>query len=271
MRGTRLIRGLSLLLLTAWSGLTTPVCGAATSENDEPDSRVDAVVLGVAPARATRITAHVAAIRRDIHSTLFGSDVLPPWTPPCMVHIHRDRASFARAVVGAPMTALGATSIEFAGSAIRLRRIDVMDSADGGIPGALDHELVHAVLADHFTEQPPPRWADEGLATLFDTPAKQQGHDADFRAAATRGQAWKLTDLMTLEIEPADTGRQRVFYGQSAALVRWMIAQAGGPTFLRFLHEEAVYGPGPALQKHYGIDSIADLEGAFLQKSAALK
>jgi hypothetical protein len=174
-----------------------------------------------------------------IESTLLGGAAPRPWSPPCMIHVHLDGAAFARAVAGAPVAAGGATSIEFTGDAVSLRRIDVVDATDGGLPPALDHELVHVVLADRFTVAPPPRWADEGLATLFDVPAKQRGHEADFRAAAARGQAWRVADLLALDLDPADTARQRVFYGQSASLVRWLLARRDGPTFLRFLDDAA--------------------------------
>jgi hypothetical protein len=104
------------------------------------------------------------------------------------------------------------------------------------------------VLVDRFPHGPPPRWADEGLATLFDSPAKQRGHDADFLAAAARGQSWPLATLMAFEAGPAEPARQRVFYGQSAAVVRWLLTRGDGPTFLRFLDDAATSGTTDALR-----------------------
>lgn len=227
----------------------------------------DVIVIGVSADRAAAITGAAEAARREIATRLLGSAGLQPWVPACTIHVHPDRAAFARAVGGGPAAAGGATSIEFTHDVISLRRIDVVDAPDGtvsgGVPAALCHELVHVVLADRFTSGPPPRWADEGLATLFDDAAKQQGHEADYRAAAGRGQAWSLADLMALDLDPADAARQRVFYGQSVAIVRWMLARADGPTFLRFIDDAAASGMNPALRAHYGFESVAALERAW--------
>lgn len=263
MQGCRVAWSVAACLATAWSVLVghrpEAVAGASAG-----DGQGDVVVVGVTPARAEAIAARAAATRRDIAAVLLGEDAPRLWSPPCTIHVHRDRAAFARAVPGAPAASGGATSIEFTGDEVSQRRIDVVDAPDGDRPPALDHELVHVVLADRFPTVPPPRWADEGLATLFDDLAKQQGHEADFQAAAAHGQAWRVADLMTLDLDPADAGRQRVFYGQSASLVRWLLARRDGPTLLRFLDAAAAQGTPRALAAHYEIDSLAELETAWL-------
>lgn len=263
MDGAKFLGGVAVWLATACSGLLAQRSEAANAEDAGDPHHRDVVVVGVAAGRAAAIVAHARATRRAIETTLGGDTAARPWVPPCTIHVHPDRTAFAGAVGGAPAAAGGATSIEFVGEAVSLRRIDVLDAADGGLPGALAHELVHVVLADRFPTAPPPRWADEGLATLFDAPEKQRGHEADFRAAEARGQAWRLADLMRLELDPADAGRQRVFYGQSASLVRWLIARRDGPTFLRFLDDAATLGTDAALGVHYGFATLADLERAW--------
>lgn len=267
MAGGRFVRATAWLML-AGGGATGWLCAVADAE--APGHR-DVIVVGVSADRATVIAAAAQAARRDIATLLFGSAGLQPWAPACTIHVHPDRAAFARAVGAAPAVAGGATSIEFTGDAVSLRRIDVIDVTGGGeqgVPAALAHEMVHVVLADRFTAGPPPRWADEGLATLFDEATKRQGHEADYRAAAVRGQAWSVADLMALDLDPADVARQRVFYGQSVALVRWLIARADGPTFLRFIDAAAVNGVNPALRAHYGFESVASLERAWQTEPA---
>lgn len=240
------------------------LCGAVLALGGQPQqaaSSRDVIVVGVSAARAERIARHVTEIRGAIHSLLTGSALLHPWVPACTIHVHRDRASFARAVGNAPPSARGATTLEFNDDTVRLRRIDVMDAGDGGVPDALAHELVHVVLAEWFPDVPPPRWADEGLAVLFDSPAKQEGHAADFRAALSRGQCLTIADLMAMEHEPVEPARQQVFYGQSAALTRWLLDRRGGPSFLRLLREIAAHGPEAAVLQHEDIRSltVADL------------
>jgi hypothetical protein len=220
-------------------------------------------VHGVPPDRAEAIRGHAEQVRQRAFARLLNDDMPRPWTARCEIHVHATPQSFAAEVGGAPEAARGATSIEFTGDAVSLRRIDVMGDGDAIIPDALAHEIVHVVLADHFTAGPPPRWADEGLALLFDSPEKQQDHDADFREARRRGLAWEVGDLIALEDYPPGAARQRVFYGQSAALVRWLIARRDAATFVRFLDDCGALGLAAACQAHYGLKSADALELAW--------
>lgn len=221
------------------------------------------IVHGVEPARREAIGQHAERMRREAFARLLGEPDPVAWRVPCDIHVHLSADSFTTAVGGPPVDARGATSLEFTGDRVAARRIDVMGDGPDAIPDALDHELVHVVLADHFVHAPPPRWADEGLALLFDAPAKQARHDADFRAALRRGMAWATDDLVTLEDYPADGGRQQVFYGQSAAVVRWLVARRDEVTFIRFLDDAVEIGIEPALRRHYALDSLASLTSAW--------
>lgn len=223
----------------------------------------DIVVVGVPAARADEIAAHALGVRSRAFRHLLGQDAPRPWRVPCEVVVHATAADFAAAVGGPPAVARGATSIEFAGSDVVLRRIDVMGDGPDVIPDALAHELVHVVLADHFTEGPPPRWADEGLAVLFDPESKQHGHQRDFNRAAGAGMAWRISDLFALDNYPEEPGRQRIFYGQSAAVVRWLVDRRGTVTFIRFLDDCTTVGPDEAVRRHYALGSVVALERAW--------
>ncbi|MFM9197885.1 MAG: hypothetical protein ACKOWG_19525, partial [Planctomycetia bacterium] len=54
-----------------------------------------------------------------------------------------------------------------------------------------------------------------------------------------------------------------VFYGQSAALVRWLVARREASTFIRFLDDAQVDGIESALQRHYALDSLASISPAW--------
>ena len=222
------------------------------------------IVGGVAAGRAELIAGRVARIRHDIHTLLTGSAAVHPWVPACRIHVHGDRTEFSRAVAGAPRTARGATTIEFDDDRVRLRRIDVIDGGGEAVPDALAHEVAHVVLAEWFPDVPPPRWADEGLAVLCDDPAKQAGHHDDFRAALARGQAWTIAGLMAMDYEPAEPGRQRVFYGQSAALTRRLLERRGGPAFLRLLRDITDHGAATVVPR---LDDIRAVTAADLADS----
>ena len=225
-------------------------------------------VHGTSSTRAEAIVRHAEQVRERAFETLLGASAASPWTIRCEIHLHATEESFAEAVGGPPDGARGATAIEFAEAGICVRRIDLMDDDPAAVPDALAHELVHVILADHFTTAPPPRWADEGLAVLFDDEAKQAGHARDFAAARRAGMTWSASHLLAMEEYPREPHRQRVFYGQSAALVRWLIDQRGAATLLSFLDDAAAIGEGAALERHYGFSTVAALERAWLSQPA---
>ncbi len=220
-------------------------------------------MVGAAPDRSHAIRDHAEAMRREAFASLLGDSQPMPWLVRCEIHVHATPDSFAAAVGGLPVDARGATSLEFAGDRVIARRIDVMGDGADTIPDALDHELVHVVLADHFVHAPPPRWADEGLALLFDAPEKQRRHEADFQSARRHGMAWSAAELVALEDYPQDGGRQKVFYGQSAALVRWLVARRDAATFIRFIDDADTGGVEAALRLHYDLDSLASVTPAW--------
>lgn len=221
------------------------------------------VVHGVDGTRAAAIADRAERFRRQAFERLLGDDSPAPWLVRCVIHVHATPGSFTAVVGAAPTVARGATSLEFVGARLVSRRIDVMGDGVDVIPDAMCHELVHVVLADHFVTAAPPRWADEGLALLFDSSTKQRRHEADFRAAERHGLALSAADLLALEDYPGDARRQRVFYGQSAALVRWLIERRGAAAFIAFVDDIGRLGMATALSRHYDIDSIAALDAAW--------
>lgn len=246
--------------LAAAAAILAWVAGAA-------DGRVAAAnveVHGATAARAEAISRHAEFVRSRAFAALLGTSTPTAWIVRCEIHLHATEADFAAAVGSPPDGARGATAIEFSGPAVCLRRIDLMDDDPAKVPDALAHELVHVVLADHFTSGPPPRWADEGLAVLFDDAEKQAGHARDFAAARRSGMTWSAAHLLDLEEYPREPHRQRVFYGQSAALVRWLIDQRDAATLLAFLADATTLGNAAALERHYGFASVAALERAWL-------
>lgn len=247
--------------LTAF--LVVIAVGGAWAEAPTASDHSNFLVSGVSPSRAALITAHAEEVRAAIHARFLGAGAPPLWHPRCELHVHDTPQTFAAAVGMPPGASRGATSLEFAGDQVTLRRIDLMGDGPEPIPSALDHELVHVVLGDRFTERAPPRWADEGIAIQFDSHDKQRRHDNDFRIALDRGQVWPVRQLFTLELDPADIGRQRVFYGQSGSLVRWLLARSDSATLLAFLDAAARDGHATALQTHYGFASPEALQASW--------
>jgi hypothetical protein len=238
---------------------------AAAAAADAPGN---VIVHGASTARASEIAAFAERTRDEAFRRLLGIERPGRWTARCAIHVHATPDSFADAVGMPPVGSRGATSIDFAADAVTSRRIDVMGDGHDVIPDALAHEIVHVVLADHFVQAPPPRWADEGLAVLFDGSETQCGHEQDFRTAVGQGLAFSAADLLALEELPIGTRRQQVFYGQSAALVRWLINRRDTATLIRFIDDLEALGLEAALTQHYELDSIASLESAWKEVTA---
>lgn len=253
-----------IVAVVLYSAVLPAVLGVSDSALLAADcARASFTVIGPSADRGRVIVEAADRIRQRAFAELLGVPEPAAWVAACEIHVHATPDDFAAAVGGSPAAARGATSLEFAADRVSLRRIDVMGDGAEIVPDALAHEIVHVVLAERFTAAAPPRWADEGLALLFDPHQKQHDHDADFREAHRRGLAWSLEDLLALEEYPAEVARQRVYYGQSAALVRWLIARRDAATFVRFIEDAAAVGTAAALDRHYDFGSVDSLELAW--------
>ena len=104
------------------------------------------------------------------------------------------------------------------GGRITARRIDLLEESTDYLSAALPHELTHVVLKDRFASKILPRWADEGMAILADTEAKQKRHERDLQSRDLRYQTtFRAAELFLMEEYPP-ANRFGTFYGQSASL-----------------------------------------------------
>ncbi|MFO0906450.1 MAG: hypothetical protein U0939_25825 [Pirellulales bacterium] len=143
----------------------------------------------------------------------------PKWKSPCEIVIHVQRQSYLSAVGRAGGSTLGSSLVRRHQDGTVTRRIDLLTTENGELP-ALAHELVHVILADHFSEGTPPLWIDEGLAMLLDTPQKQALHLRDCRMAIESGTMLPLQDLLQLD-RPTSPAQFPAVYGQSLTLTRF--------------------------------------------------
>lgn len=184
------------------------------------------------------------------------------WSPRCTLMIHSSEASYLREVPGGERT-VGSSWIESEQGRIVTRQIDVRGDREDWFEGAMAHELVHVLLADHFNDGLP-RWAEEGLALLADPLDKQVRHDLDFRRAAAGRIQFRIGELTALESYP-EASRVTTFYGQSASLVRFLVARGKPAQFVAFVKQVQQRGYDAALRDVYGIANLAALETAWLR------
>jgi hypothetical protein len=199
------------------------------------------------------------ALRRQLHEQLAAPAEWDRWEPPCEVVLHTTRASYLQAVGAAGAQTVGSSAVRFRGRQVVARRIDLLAETREQALAALPHELVHVVLAQLFPDAAPPRWAEEGLALLYDPADKQQRHRDDLRQALQGQGAIPLPRLFLEAGYP--TGWPRgVFYGQSLSMVEYLTALGGRGQFVRFVQGCLDQGHDAALRAVYGIDGAADLE-----------
>ena len=211
-----------------------------------------------------KLLEHCEASREQLQTRWLGASAPQRWRPRCEIVVHDTRNSYLRATGQANLRSLGASRIRRGSAGITSRRIDVLVDASGELP-ALAHELSHVVLADHFPGAPPPAWADEGIAMLADCERKRALHRRDARAALRSGTHLRLVELLTLFELPA---RPHVpaFYGQSLALVEYLTEHYDRDRLLPFLAAAQTSGYDRALQIHYEIPGIVELERRWRQQ-----
>jgi hypothetical protein len=124
--------------------------------------------------------------------------------------------------------------------------------------------MTHIVLADRFADGALPAWADEGMAVLADPDSKQDAHFRDLRMARTQRSTFRLVELFALSGYPS-AERQAAFYGQSASLVRFLVARGTPDQFVRFMRAAADDGYEVAVRDVYGMQGVRDLERRWLQ------
>jgi hypothetical protein len=188
-------------------------------------------------------------------------------SPRCVIVLHKTRAGYAAAVgPGAGQTS-GRSLVQSRAGRVISRRIDVLVDEHNNAP-ALAHELTHILLGCHYGYQRIPRWADEGLALLFDTVEKQQRHDRDLSFALRSDTTLRVVELLALE-GVSSPEQMSVFYGQSLSLVRYLVERESPAQFVSFLERSAEVGYDGALRESYGIEGVAQLERLWRRHAAA--
>ncbi|MCI0361477.1 MAG: hypothetical protein L0211_23590 [Planctomycetaceae bacterium] len=130
----------------------------------------------------------------------------------------------------------------------------------------MPHELTHVVVSDMLKGRTAPRWLDEGIAMLADSPEKQALHAKDLAAARSAGLSFRASELLSLEAYPAPS-RIPAFYGQSAALTSFLARRGKPSQLLEFAELTIERGPDQALRAVYDIDGIPALEREWLSQT----
>jgi hypothetical protein len=204
-------------------------------------------------------------LRRDV----FGLGAAAHWQPKCRVVLHATRQDYLRAVGPGASQTVGTSAISISGGRVTQRRIALLavDAAQG--LSAMPHEMVHVLFVDAFPNDPPPKWAEEGVALLMDPADKRARHAHDLEAALRAHSTLPLRRFLD-DVEYPATPERAAFYGQSMSLVDYFMRLSSPKDFIRYLHLSATRGQETALRTVYQFDS-SELERRWWQHATGIQ
>ncbi len=215
------------------------------------------------PETAAQAARAAEAARSAAYHKWFGDDGgvwNTPQNPRCDLYLWANGQAYATETRQSPECP-GHSSVGQAGERIHSRRIDIHVDAANWMTGVLPHETTHVVIAGRFGPRPVPRWADEGMAVLAEPRDLVQRHLRNLPQHRQDQQLFTFRELLNLDNYPSPR-QVGAFYAQSVSLVDYLSRQPGGPQkFSSFLRDGLRDGYEASLKKHYGLNSLQELEG----------
>jgi len=154
----------------------------------------------------------------------------------------------------------GATSFAFDNGQILHQQMNIEGSLERLLNSVLPHEVTHTVFAYHF-RCPVPRWADEGGAVFSEDDLERDRHDRMVRQILNSGRPIPLRRLLVLKDYPNEV---MALYAEGFSVTSFLIGKSSRPAFLNFVADGMRGGWDAALQKHYQMKNVEELEQAWL-------
>jgi hypothetical protein len=226
----------------------------------EPAFAADSPIVETASFRIVGLDAKMASqtiaacceqMREELALRWLDEKAEGAWMPKCDVVLHASEESYLREVGRGGRNTVASSVIDRDGRRVLRRRIDLLAANARWSASTLGHELTHLVLADVFADKKLPRWLDEGIAILADSPTKQSQHRRDLHLALRKGVEFRVLELVSLaDYPPAE--RWGTFYGQSASLVQFLVEQGDERQFVEFVRIALDEGYDRGLRRVYG-------------------
>ena len=153
--------------------------------------------------------------------------------------------------------------MESNGNRVVARRMNLRADHPQLLTAILPHEVTHVVLADLFTAQQIPRWADEGIAVLAEPNAEQQIRAAELQEPLEAGRVFDLSKLMAMDYP--DAKDWSLYYAQSVSLTRFLVEQGPPEQFVQFVQNSQRDGIEAALRDTYRIGGFAELQERWME------
>ena len=221
------------------------------------------------PVQAEKAAQAAEAVRTQQARRWGSSAARAPWSPPCDIYLYPTPKDFAQ-LTGQPETSPGFSTMGVNGNRIVARRVNLRADHPQLLTAILPHEVTHVVLADLFTQQQIPRWADEGMAVLAEPPAEQVSRASELTEPLREGRVFKLSELMAIDYPSAEAWN--LYYAQSVSLTQFLVEQGSPEQFVSFVRSAQRKGIEIALRESYHIDGFAELENrwqTFARRQAA--
>jgi len=211
------------------------------------------------PELARKAAETAEKTRTRMYTKWFGR-VAPDWNPKCQIFLYPTSQDYSRATA-APANSPGHSSSISDGGRVVARQIDLhCEDPSSLLSAVLPHETTHVVLVGNFGNHVVPRWVDEGIAVLTEPHEKVMRYLVQLPGLRRNRQLLEIRQLVQVDSYPDDA-----FYAESASLVEFLSKQKGPEVFTQFIREGLDDGFDPALQRHYGYQSLADLEQHWIQ------
>jgi hypothetical protein len=241
---------------------TAPPTGASSSGNSAPPSwqvreSANFRIFHDDQALAEKASVAAESVRSQQARRWGSSATRSTWEPKCEIYLYPTPRRFAE-LTGQPETSPGFSTMGLNGNRITARRVNLRADHPQLLTAILPHEVTHVVLADLFTQQQIPRWADEGMAVLAEPLAEQLSRAADLTTPLAEGRVFKLNELMAIDYPNAEAWG--LYYAQSVSLTQFLVAQATPQDFVRFVRGAQRDGIEASLREVYRIDGFSELE-----------
>ncbi|HVJ69562.1 MAG TPA: hypothetical protein VM510_16415, partial [Caulifigura sp.] len=176
---------------------------------------------------------------------------LPNWYKPCEVTVKVGQ-------IGAG----GATTFSFDGGEVFGWRMKVQGSLERILDSVVPHEVSHTIFACHF-RRPLPRWADEGAATLVEHISERKRQSEILQQVTRTRDRIPLNQLLQIDEYPKDMQKVLALYAEGYSLADFLVkwhGPKGKQVYLEFLKDALATNWESAFRKHYGFQSIAELD-----------
>ena len=186
------------------------------------------------------------------------------WRKGSRVYLYPSREMYI-AKTGTPPWSEGCTRYQYVGRKVINVTIHLYQSAPLLLSSIVPHELTHAMYLGFMDYRGfPPLWLNEGIAMSSEPAFRQRYRIRNFRNTLRQGRAFPLQKLMKLQRYPKSESETNIFYGQSLAVVNFLLNKYGSSALFELAQALAKATPEQALGQVYQYSDIAKFEKEWL-------